>query len=392
MDNSKLHNLEKDTQEFLTKENEKYRLDRMGFFKDIRKEALFIASKFPPEEGETFAKWKSRCMKEYYRLRGFSIFCRENIDNPEFESTVKSLTHTHLKKLAAASEKTDTDRFLAPDGDTLSYAMPPWLFQELFTFCFSTLPSFGNPSELDSFCCRMAGDNFPVEESRIIGCMKENNQFYWEKFYRKLRPIADAVCFQMSGISGSSNTHDIWSDTCISTNRAVVEHRLKEPVDSKAIISYSVGTLKNKNKELARTRARTSVDIDSIQYRLTEDDDEKYFNNPVTDPKNFPSQISSLDSYIDLTDKDSVQGYFIVILYNREHPLHDRLVKGYEDKVQKMFEHYIDGLSYEEIVARHCGTAGPESLAKECARLRQEIKRLKKNLTDRFDKMLKDYR
>ena len=97
-------------------------------------------------------------------------------------------------------------------------------------------------------------------------------------------------------------------------------------------------------------------------------------------------------NYIDYNDKDSVQGYFIVILYNKEHPLHDALVKGYEDKVDKLFEHYIDGLSYEEMVARHCGITDSRKAAKECARLRQEIKRLKKSLLDRFDKMLEQYK
>lgn len=388
----RLNQLEKDTREFLTKDNERYNLERMGFFSDIRKEARLLASKFPPEEGESFSKWKSRCLREYYRLKGFSIFCREHMENPVFESTVKALTGSHLKNLAETSERTDADRFLAPDNDTVSYAMPAWLFQELFTFCFSSMPSFGNPSELDTFCRRMAADNFPVEEPRIIGCMQDNSQFYWEKFYRKLRPITDALCYQMSGVTGENNTHDIWSDTCISTNRAVVERKLKEPVNAKAIISYSVGTLKNKNRELARNKARTAVDVDSIQYRLTDEDDKLYFNNPVTDPKNFPSQISSLDSYIDFTDRDSVQGYFIVVLYNREHPLHDTLVKGYEDKIERMFEHYIDGLSYEEIVTRHYGITDPKSVAKECTRLRQEMKRLKKSLTDRFDDMLKEYR
>ena len=385
-------NLKKDSLELLTKESERYRLERLGFFRDIREEAELLASSFPPKEDETFAQWKSRGLREYYRHKGFSAFCRKNIDNPDFETLVRTLINTYIQKAFESSPRTETDRFLAPDLDTVSYAMPPSLFQELYTIYFSAMPSFGNTSELDRFCGSIAGERFPVDEARIIGSLQENDNFYWEKFYTKLRPITDAFCYQMSGITGANNTHDIWSDTCISVNRAVVEHRLKEPVDSKAIISYSVGILKNKNKELARSKARTPVDVDTLQYRLTAEDDEKYFNNPITKPENFPSQIPSLRNYIDYTDKDSIQGYFIVILYNKEHPLHDELVKGYEDKIERMFEHYIDGLSYEEIVARHSGVTGDKETAKECARLRQETKRLKKNLLDRFHKMMEKYR
>ena len=57
-----------------------------------------------------------------------------------------------------------------------------------------------------------------------------------------------------------------------------------------------------------------------------------------------------------------------------------------------MFEHYIDGLSYEEIVARHFGDMEGKELVKECARVRQEIKRLKTSLYDRYRKMIEKYR
>lgn len=384
--------LERDTLELLTKEDERYRLRRMGFFRDVRDEAALVASQFPPEEGEDFHQWKSRCLREYYRLKGFGMFCRERLLNPEFEGTVESIFKRHLRNMFETSERTDTDKYLAPDSDTVSFALEPDLFQKLYTLNFSSMPSFGNTAELDRFCQQITSASFPVKEPAVVKGMQDNKNFYWEKFYLKLKPITAAFCYQMSGISGENNTHDIWSDTCISVNSAVVDRRMKEPVTAKDIISYSIGVLKNKNKEIARSRAKSPADIDTLQYKLTAEDEEKYFNNPVTKPENFPSQEKGLANYIDYTDKDSVQGYFIVILYNKEHPLHDILVKGYEDKVQKMFEHYIDGLSYEEIVARHSGAKEGREQVKECARLRQEIKRLKKSLYDRYTKMLEDYR
>ena len=47
--------LKKDSLELLTKESERYRLERLGFFRDIREEAELLASRFPPKEDETFA-------------------------------------------------------------------------------------------------------------------------------------------------------------------------------------------------------------------------------------------------------------------------------------------------------------------------------------------------
>lgn len=385
-------NIEKQTLELLTKENERYRLERLGFFRDVREEAIALARQFPPKEGETFPEWKNRCLREFYRLKGFGTFCRKNILNPEFEAIAASQMRIHLRKLFETSVQTDTDKYLAPDNDTLSYSLEPDLFQEIYTANFSQMPAFGNTQEFDRYCRDLVRTNFPVPEPDIISGMKADKGFYWEKFYLKLKPLTAAFCYQMSRISGENNIHDIWSDTCISVNRAVVEQRLKEPVDAKAIISYSVGILKNKNKEIARSRAKAPADIDTIQYKLSAEDEEKYFNNPVTKPENFPSQAGGLANYIDFSDTTSVQGYFIVILYNKEHPLHAELVKGYEDKVQRMFEHYIDGLSYEDIVAKHFGAKEGKEQIKECARVRQEIKRLKTSLYDRYRKMLEKYR
>ena len=38
-------NLKKDSLELLTKESERYRLERLGFFRDIREEAELLASR-----------------------------------------------------------------------------------------------------------------------------------------------------------------------------------------------------------------------------------------------------------------------------------------------------------------------------------------------------------
>ncbi|HIZ86073.1 MAG TPA: hypothetical protein IAC04_06255, partial [Candidatus Coprenecus stercoravium] len=112
-----------DALELLTKENERYRLSQIGFFRDVSREAELLVSNFPPEEGESFQAWKRRSLREYYRLRGFSAFCRRSIDRQAFESIVMRLTDNHLRHIFRSSPRTETDKYLAPDSDTVSYAM-----------------------------------------------------------------------------------------------------------------------------------------------------------------------------------------------------------------------------------------------------------------------------
>lgn len=105
--------IERNTLELLTKENERYRLERTGFLRNIREEAAFIAEKFPPLPDEDFPHWKSRCLREYYRTKGFGNFCRNSVRNPEFETAVGSLIRLHLRKSSKA-----------PSGQTPTGTLP----------------------------------------------------------------------------------------------------------------------------------------------------------------------------------------------------------------------------------------------------------------------------
>lgn len=378
-----------DVVELITKEDEKYHLVRLGFIKNIAEDIAFYAENFPQKEGENYADWKKRTLKEYYRTKGFGHFCRNNINNPIFEKMILSLMRLHTEKMFRNAERTQTDKYLAPDSDTVSYWLSEKIFQELYGLNFSNIQTFGSTKELNEFCQQTAMSHFPTEESRIIEEMKDNESSYWEKFYAKLKPITSAYCYQMSGTTGN-DTHDIWSDTCITVNRALISGKMQEPIDAKAIISYAVGILKNKNREINRKRANTPTDIDSIQYKLTDEEEDNFFNNPITNPADFPSHSCNIGNIIDLSDKDMLRRYFVVILYNREHPLHTRLIKGLEDKVERMFEHYIDGLSYEDIVEKHWGEKSGKDLNRHCAQLRQETKRLKEKLLENYNRLIEE--
>jgi hypothetical protein len=162
------------------------------------------------------------------------------------------------------------------------------------------------------------------------------------------------------------------------------------PITAKSIISYAVGIIKNKNREGFRRAKETPIQIDSVQHRIEEENIDNFFDNPITLPENFPSHSFRFSNYIDTTDHDSVKGYFIVILYNKKHPLHSKLIEGVEDKVQKLFLHYIDNLSYEQIVTKYHGEQKGLDLIRHTAQLRQEIKRVKETLLKRYHKLLKE--
>lgn len=381
----------KEIKEFLVKDNERFALVKLGFFQDIDQEVEYISDNFKPKGDESFGQWKERIMNDFYAKRNFASFCKGHLKDIFFERAVSSLLKADLHDIFIASEKTPTDTFLAPEKDTLSYGLSPELFQEIYKGRFTGSISVSSVKELDSYCKSIIKENFPLAEPYVVGALEENSNFYWGKVYSRLLPMATGYSYHISGQYSSDFVHDIWSDTCCTLNAAVVGQKLQKPTMAKDIISYAVGIIKNKNRELLRNRGKMpKTTIDSVSYKLTEDNDDNYFNNLETIPSNFPSQEKKIGTYIDVNDPEALRNYMIVVLYNKEHPLHERLVKGYEDKVKMLFEHYIDDLSYEELVTKYYGKVSSEDMVRISARIRQDVKRVKERLINRFDEIVKN--
>lgn len=372
--------------EFLTKDNERFSLIRMGFFTNIDEEVEFICQRCETRSDESFGDWKKRILTTFYTDKHFSSFCCGHINDWFFEKAVKSLLQADLHEIFLKSEKTQTDIFLAPEKDTLSYALSPEVFEALYGSNFTPSVSLPSTLELDSFCRELLKKTFPLEESYVVNALEGNSNFYWGKVYSRLLPMASGYSYHISGHYSSDCVHDIWSDTCCTLNAAVVGQKLKRPTLAKDIISYAVGIIKNKNRELLRSNSKMpKTSIDSVSYKLTDEEDDHYFNNLETIPSNFPSQDEKISTYIDVRDPEAVRNYMVVVLYNNEHPLHKKLVEGYEDKVKLLFEHYIDDLSYEDMVTKHYGKVSEEDVVRIAARIRQDVKRVKERLIKRFD-------
>lgn len=380
---------ERDIREFILKEDERFSLVKLGFFQSVESEIEFISSSLPSKGTLSFKEWKKKILEELYLRRDFAGFFKENATNIFFERAIKSLFLIDLKKLFSLSEQTDIDKYLAPIGDTISYSLSPDLFKTIYLNNYCGQHIFNTTKELDDLSKSLEKAFFPLTEEYVIDELEKNENFYWEKIYLRLKPMAAGFSFQMSGLSGEENIHDLWSDTCFVLNSAVVEKRLQQPAKARDIISYAVGIIKNKNKEFIRKKKKNpQVDIDSISYKVSDDSQQNFFDNPSTIPSNFPSQEEPIFNYIDTSDEESVRNYMIVVLYNEEHPLHSRLVEGYQDKVQLLFEHYLDNLSYEEIVVKHYGEVDEEEMIRTAARIRQDVKRVKERLIKRFDSII----
>lgn len=135
--------------EILKKENERFKLDKIGFIRNLTWEIDYILStlplcKIPPEDLESFRKWKFSLLEEYYERKRFSDFVSTHLEAPSFRKMVFDLFQTILKYRYAHEPRTETDRYLAPAGETLSYLLcqerPSFYKTILHPLHFSILP------------------------------------------------------------------------------------------------------------------------------------------------------------------------------------------------------------------------------------------------------------
>lgn len=374
--------------EWLLKEDERFSLSRLGLFNDVESLIEGLDGSFSRSVDESYPEWKQRVLGGIYAQLGFQQFYIKNRGEKLFKRGVKSILTAKLYDLFRKSEQTDTDKYIAPDNDTISYSLSDEKFDEISKDYLQK--GLSDTIQISKLCANAIDEKYPLEERYVIDRLESNDSFYWERVYRRLRPMAEGFSYQISGGSVQDEVYDIWSDTCVILNSAVMAKKLQQPTTAKDIISYAVGIIKNKNRELLKGKKRGgNISLDSVSYKVEYQADDNFFNCEEASPQNFSSQNKDIVNYIDINDEVAVRNHLVLALYNEKHPLHQDLVTGFEENVQILFEHYIDGVSYDDIVRKRVGPLPEKEMIKNVARVRQETKRVKEKLIKRFIKLLK---
>lgn len=385
-------------QEWLIREEERFSWRKLGLYSNLDEQVAWLATNVPMEgEDESFESWKKRVIKVFYQRNNFKEFYEEVSNDRLVLKGIKSVLLAKLMDVFRREELTDTDRYIAPNGDTLSYSLSEEMFSSVVDNYLHD-KKIASSLDINTQCSNAIKGLYPLEERFVIDKLEENDNFYWGKVYTRLRAVVDGFTYQMSGTSAKEELYDMWCDTCMTINDAVLNKKLHQPTIAKDIISYVVGIIKNKNRDHHKKISKTQpISLEKVEYKVDYRDDDNFFNKEVADPKSFNqkndeselSQNKRVTNYIDLNDEVDVRNHLVLALYNENHPLHERLIKGYERQVQLLFEHYLDSLSYEEIVKKHYGEVSPKELVKHAARVRQDVKRVKSRLVARFISLVK---
>lgn len=375
--------------ELLLKEDERFSWRKLGLFSDIDMEVDWILDNIKPIPNAPFRVLKETVLTEFYRHKGLYSYYPTIRNEKLLLRGVRSLITARLNELFKKGEITDTDKYIAPRGDTISYS----LSDERLSYIsegYLNSDDIHSTKVIAKKCYKAIDELYPLAEDFVIERLEDNDNFYWGKVYQRMKSVVEGFSYQISGVSVSNFVYDMWCDTCLTLNQALLSGRLNTPVKAKDIISYAVGIVKNKNKDhLKRVNKTNPLSLDKVEYKVTYNYDDNFFNTEDANPHNFKSQKIEVTNYIDLNDEDEMRNHLVLALYNENHPLHDKLIEGYERGVKLLFEHYLDSLSYEEMVIKRLGELSQEEMVKNAARIRQEVKRVKQKLINRFASLIK---
>ena len=377
--------------EFLRKDDEHWELTRLGFWKNPEQEARsWNEAGAARLSDESFVAWKYRVLRAYYQERNYSKFYRNSLLDRRFVFLVKRRLTLLLQRIFSDQERTQLDQYLANTDESLSYVVSAHHFDHLFLQYFLQEVDWVAPFEVQLQLEKLTDAEFPLSETEVMQRLRANDTHCWSIFYRHLKPYVIGLVRQIGGSFQMEDADEIWNEVCFVVNGALINGRLDEATGAKDLISYAVGVIRNKCRELCRIRSRQKrVDVESITYRLADDTESNLFDDESCIPANFPSHDTPVAHYVDAFDPDSVRATMILALYNQTHPLHEALVKGLEDEVAVLLEHYTEDMSYEALVQKYEGPVSKEEMIRLAARYRQMVKRVKNKLIQRYAGLIK---
>ena len=88
-----------DILEWLTKEDERFSLRKLGLYTDIDKAVEDLGSSAYRQADESYSEWKQRVLIHFYKQTGFSAFYSQNRGEKLFKRGIRSLLKAKLSDM-----------------------------------------------------------------------------------------------------------------------------------------------------------------------------------------------------------------------------------------------------------------------------------------------------
>lgn len=381
--------------EIIQKECELYRLKEFGLLTSVEKEAdlllahLPVAAIDPGVDIESFRLWKKKVIDLFYIRLGYADFLKRNKHKAPFIRFLLALRKRLVRQLQLAWTDDTIDSCLAVSSHTLAFKLTAMISTEADKWLYPSLESFRSPHELEDNCHSFCKDYYPVDVGRLLNLLRKDDKEFWNDIYLLIKYLAVRVTsyLLLSNQYRDDIEQDTWSESSLLFRDKILEDGIPPFASAIHLRNYIARICQNKCYEVMRKNRQQEVlmnnpvaDSDKLLATMVEDKDPAW-------PDVGRSCIIDIDPESDY----EVSMALTAVLWDKAEPWYTRLVAGIEEKVNVVRQHYVEGLSYEQIAiikASKTSEDGCIDLHRMQARLRQDVVRIRKVLKERFVEIL----
>ncbi len=329
-----------------------------------------------------FSKTKEQALTVFYALIDFRSLAQQY---KKAVNRLDSSVRHHLKRVLYGMEQQVPD--ISPDKElkvrkTIAYHLSGMIFDRFYNnFCSSEIV-FATPKELKQFFGNLVKETYPLSFPSFMAQLENRDDEFWSRVGDLLLKLSQRVT--IPNIS-SSVYRDITGGEIVSESYLVVKQIVDEKKvqfnDALHFRKYSYNVCKNKCHEYMR-KSR-SHRTDSLEDMFLPLEDEAALDSISEKEEDMMYDVNPGNPY-------EMAKLLSLILYQREHPLHQAIIEGEEERVRLLMDIAIEELSYDQVIEqRYNGKQITESEHKKLnARLRQDYVRIKKKLINRLEKIL----
>ena len=350
--------------ELVRKECESHRLIDLGLLASVEEGVDLLFPKFEADglsvlrDADRFRIWRKEVLQFFYRKLDYAVFVRNAWLSDVFMRYLFALKKRQIARLREQHKAPTIDRDLAVGGRTFAFKLSGMLAEELFRQKRSALLSAETPDKLEEICDLCCRAIFPIDMAGLLERLKKNDTPFWDDLYLTIEKIAQTVPLR----------------------KKIGQEEFPAFETALHFRHYIARICLNKCREAVRKYNLSDIELTLTGEMSLEVEEEE------TVEVDLPN--GGLDG-IDFDNEEEVGFCLAAVLFDKWEPWYSVLTRGIEDRIELLFLHYVEGLSYEEIAVGKGVETSTEERRRLVNKLRQDAVRTRHLLKWRFVELLK---
>lgn len=377
-------------EEILTKECERYELEKSGFVTDRRRaveeliaaEGRVEAEKYSLKE---FVEWKGGLLSKWYAKKGFAKFFCRKAENRTLFRMVKSLMYNMLSHLRREqTEPTMDDELKLEVGRTVAYKLSSALFVEIYTEICCRGAMYATPEQVEEACLSRMCATFPLKYAAFYKRLMVKDSEFWDEVWWLIRRFVRFLVMERTRTGNEDAVQEVSMETVLSVQEQLEKGRLKQIESTGHLLNSLQMTGRNKFREWLRAEERKQQEV------YLDDEDERWQESEYMEMSGSERMDGHFAYLLEVNEKNEYDVCCALadVLNYRRGEVYESLVEGMQETARVMSMLYVENKKYEEIAQELYGAAD----SKRLANLRKLVSRGKEYLKKRMVELIVDYK